>query len=124
VLAPNATLRSAVAAIGRPGDGLPDGDTVVHPAPSEVRHEPVTPPTSPARIRWPCSSHASTTCSRCSVRLVAARRLLALPSHTTTSRTRRNPPPVWACGFESHPRHKAVRITAPVPAPGAFPGAA
>jgi hypothetical protein len=52
VLAPNATLRSAVAAIGRPGDGLPDGDTVVHPAPSEVRHEPVTPPTSPARIRW------------------------------------------------------------------------
>jgi hypothetical protein len=52
VLAPNAKLRPAVVAIGRPAADAPDGDTWAPPPPAERRDEPVPPPTSRARIRW------------------------------------------------------------------------
>ncbi len=57
VLAPNATLRPAVVAIGRPQPDAPDGDTQSPPplpsaeGPVEDPVEP-TRPANPARIRW------------------------------------------------------------------------
>jgi hypothetical protein len=60
VLAPNARLRSAVVAMGRPGAHTPDGDnhTGAEPLPHEGRSEPDRPPTGQVRgtrrrwVRW------------------------------------------------------------------------
>ncbi len=53
VLAPNATLRPAVVAIGRPHPDAPDSDTQI-PPPLPSAEGPVEPtrPANPARIRW------------------------------------------------------------------------
>ncbi len=56
VLAPNARLRPAVVAIGRPGAHAPDGDngydTGRIPLPATGNDEPGRTPTNQARIRW------------------------------------------------------------------------
>jgi hypothetical protein len=52
VLAPNARLRPAVVAIGRPTIDAPDGDNEAAPPPAEGKDQPDRPRANQARIRW------------------------------------------------------------------------